>query len=121
MSLSNVFLSCIACLVLWCLPASMKGRTGTAQQMQDLEDITEEISSAVRARLVPTHETQDLLARMSLDEGSGSTPQREGSVMPSSELRRNVTRRRSNERVRNSVGSTSVPIRSLVSRRPMER
>jgi hypothetical protein len=43
------------------------------------------------------------------------------SVMPSTELRRNVTRRRSNDRTRDSVGSTSVPIRSLVSRKPMER
>jgi hypothetical protein len=99
----------------------MKGRMGTSQQMQALEDITAEISSAVRARLVPAHKAQDLFARMSLNEGSSRTPQLEVSSMPSSELRRNVTRRRSNERARDSVGSKSVPIQSLVSRKPMER
>jgi hypothetical protein len=99
----------------------MKERGGTSQHIQDLEDITAEISSAVRARLVPEHEAQDLFARMSLGDGFGRTPQQEVSSMPSSELRRNVTRRRSNERARDSVGSTSVPIQSLVSRKPMER
>jgi hypothetical protein len=99
----------------------MKGRAQASRQMQDLEDITAEISSAVRARIVPVQDTQDLFANMNLNAESGQTPHQEFSAMPSSELRRNVTRRRSNERARDSVGSTSVPIPSLVSRKPKER
>jgi hypothetical protein len=96
----------------------MKGQVDPSQRMQELEDITAEISSAVRARMVPVQDTQDLLARVTLNAEPVRTPQHEFTAIPSTELRRNVTRRRSNERARDSVGSTSVPIRSLVSRRP---
>ncbi len=40
---------------------------------------------------------------------------------PSTEQRRNVTKRRSNSRARDSVDSTSVPISSLLSRKPKDR
>ncbi len=119
MSLSNVFLSCYACS---CgVIASMKGQVDTSQRMQDLEDVTADISSAFRARIAPVQDTQDIFARINLNAESGQTPQHEFTAMPSTELRRNVTRRRSNERARDSVGSTSVPIPSLISRRPKER
>jgi hypothetical protein len=99
----------------------MKGRTQAFRQMQDLEDVTAEISSAVRARMVSVQDTQDLFASLNLNVESGQNSYQPFSAMPSSELRRNVTRRRSNERVRDSVGSTSVPITSLVSSKPKER
>jgi hypothetical protein len=108
-------------LVLGCALASMKERMDASRQLQDLEDITAEISSAVRARLVPERDAQDMFSRMTLDADSGKTPPQESSAIPSSELRRNVTRRRSHDRPRDSVGSTSVPIQSLVSRKSKER
>jgi hypothetical protein len=40
---------------------------------------------------------------------------------PTTEQRRNVTKRRSNGRVRDSLDSTSVPISSLLSRKPKDR
>ena len=40
---------------------------------------------------------------------------------PTTEQRRNVTKRRSNSRTRDSLDSTSVPISSLLSRRPKDR
>jgi hypothetical protein len=80
-----------------------------------------EISTAARARMVSVQDTVDLFARLNVESERDKTPQQMSSVMPSTELRRNVTRRRSNDRARDSVSSTSVPIRSLVSRKPMER
>ena len=99
----------------------MNERMEAAKQMQDLESLTAEFSSAVRARMVSDRDTQNLFASMNLGAGNDESPQQGSSVLPSSELRRNVTRRRSSERARDSVGSTSVPVRSLVSRKPLER
>jgi hypothetical protein len=108
-------------LVLGCVLASMKERMEASRKLQDLEEITAEISSAVRARLVPERDAHEVFALMTLNADSGKTPTQESSAMPSSELRRNVTRRRSHDRARDSVGSTSVPIQSLVSRKPKGR
>ncbi len=50
----------------------------------------------------------------------GKTSHREVSL-PSTDQRQNVTKRRSTDRVRDSLGSTSVPVSSLLSKRPQAR
>ncbi len=105
---------------LWFVLAT-RGENITTKQMQDLEAIASEISTAARARMVSVQDTASLFARLNIESERAKTPHQMSSAVPATELRQNVTRRRSIDRARDSVGSTSVPIRSLVSRRPLER
>ncbi len=98
----------------------MKERMEALWQLQDVENVTAETSSAVHPQLVSGQETQDLFARLNVGVEHGETAQQDSFFMPSTELRRNVTRRRFNERARESVGSTSVLVQRLVSRKAKE-
>ncbi len=59
-----------------------------------------------------------LSAQSSLGPTSHTGP---ASVIPSTSLRKNVTKRRSNGRARDSLGSTSVPVSKLLERVPLGR
>ena len=81
--------------------------------MQEGEKTSAEASSAVRSRITSEREIAGDLAQLTVGEDSA--------FITSTELRRNVTRRKSNERSRDSIESTTIPVRSLVSRKSLER
>ena len=127
----------VLCVVM-CVIALMEPQHITDRRMQDADPLLEETSPAARARSVlqsalQWREAQGEFARMEITGSSVRTPGpvlrlRSGGVspgsspvLPSTDLRRNVTRRRSNERARDSVGSTSVPVNRLLSRRSLGR
>ncbi len=109
----------VFCLsVLWCVLALMKERMEALWQLQNLEENSADVASAVPSQHEPM---QEMFARMNVGEGHGGMAHQDPPFMPSTELRRNVTRRRSNERARDSIGSTSVPVQRLVSRKAKDR
>jgi hypothetical protein len=97
----------------------MQDRIEAARQRRDFANATAE--SAARSGVGSVQDTQDWFSRLNVDADPEDTAQHNPSVMPSTELRRNVTRRRSQERARDSVGSTSVPVERLISRKSKER
>jgi hypothetical protein len=99
----------------------MKERMEALWQLQNLGESDAEVASAVPPQHEPMQETQDMFARMNVGVDYGGMAHQDSQFMPSTELRRNVTRRRSSERARDSVGSTSVPVQRLVSRKPKDR
>jgi hypothetical protein len=107
--------------VLWCVLALMKERMEVLWQLQNLGESNAEIAFAVPPQHEPMQETQDMFARMNVGVDHGGIAHQDSNFMPSTELRRNVTRRRSSERARDSVGSTSVPVQRFMSRKPKGR
>jgi hypothetical protein len=74
----HVLIECVCCFVfhfLWCVLATMKGESQASRKMQDLEEITAEISTAARARMVSVQDTVGLFARLNVRSERDTTPQ----------------------------------------------